>query len=81
MLPAPAPDTSQAPTDPLSRAPEPPAEPPAPAQEVLLADGGVAAPAQSSGAFTPMRTMAVVAIVAAGAATGAGRAMTALNAQ
>jgi hypothetical protein len=38
------------------------------------ADTAVSAQAPSAGVFTPMRTMVIVAIIAVGAATGAGRA-------
>jgi hypothetical protein len=46
-------------------------------QQELLVNSAVPAPVESASAFTPMRTMAVVAIVAAGAATGASRAVAA----
>ncbi|WP_049579357.1 hypothetical protein, partial [Nocardiopsis sp. SBT366] len=58
---------------------EPPAEPSPPAQ-ALLVDAGPPAPSTSSSAFTPLRTMVVVAIVAAGASVAGGRAVVAGNA-
>ena len=50
-----------------------------PHEQVLLADAGPPATSTASSAFTPLRTMVVVAIVAAGASVVGGRAVATLS--
>ncbi|MFE1080395.1 hypothetical protein ACFW31_17855 [Nocardiopsis alba] len=72
-----APPSEEDPFETPVEEPEAPADLPPPVQEALLPDTGTSASAESSEAFTPMRTMVVVAIVAVGAAVGGGRAVAA----
>ncbi|WP_028650068.1 hypothetical protein [Nocardiopsis sp. CNT312] len=57
-----------------SASPAPPPEVPDQAREQILADLSAPDGSQAAGTFTPMRTMAVIAVIGALAAMGSGRA-------